>query len=275
MKIVNESYCYDILAPFYDDFKLDDDYDRFFALIAPLLSDALLPGYKATCCDIGTGTGIMAKKLHNYGFYTTGIDISSNMIFIAQENDPEHSVSFYAADATEEIPGERYSAITMFDDVINCISSISDIKLLFHNIYSSLAEGGVLVFDLVGLPAFIQYMSKVTFFEKGNVYRLTWPGHSKSKNYTTNYIMHYVIVKDNGDECRSLTGSISEHYYDPIFIEVAANEAGFKLIGRFSLTPDTLIPIGDPDACGVYKIVYKFMKGGTTDGLHQGDREAG
>ncbi len=103
---------------------------------------------KALVVDLGCGSGLWAEKLTKAGYRVLGIDISEQMISIAQEGTRSRVQGGIAA-------RRRYPpchAVTAVGEVLNYMfdpkGDDEGLLTLFHRVYSALAPRGVFVFDL-------------------------------------------------------------------------------------------------------------------------------
>jgi len=101
--------------------------------------------------DVGCGSGIMARLLHDAGHEVVGIDLSESLIDMARNRVPE-AVFRVGSFATEDIP--PCVAVTAIGEVLNYAFDEANCTAvrasLFDRIYAALAPGGLLVFDMAG-----------------------------------------------------------------------------------------------------------------------------
>lgn len=97
--------------------------------------------------DLGCGTGVLCRILREAGIRADGMDLSSGMIRIARENDPEGT--YHVADMVRFLPDERYDLVTCTGDALNHIPERSDIDRIFGNVYEFMNPGGYFLFDIL------------------------------------------------------------------------------------------------------------------------------
>lgn len=104
-----------------------------------------------TVVDLGCGSGILARLLHDAGYQVVGIDLSGPLIEIARNRVPE-AVFRIDSFATAEIP--PCVAVTAIGEVFNYTFDAANCAALrasvLGRIHAALAPGGWLVFDLAG-----------------------------------------------------------------------------------------------------------------------------
>lgn len=130
---------YNYFAKYYDTLMADFPYDIWESFVLENLDN------KHQLIDIGCGTGTLLKRLekHNYSGY--GLDISIEMLVIAQEKCK--SFKFFEYDISEPLLINKEMAITCFVDSINYITKQEEVVSFFKNVYDGLAEGGKFLID--------------------------------------------------------------------------------------------------------------------------------
>lgn len=96
--------------------------------------------------DVGCGTGILAKELKNMDFEVTGIDISDNMIDVA--NETTTGIEFIVSDMRNFNLSKTFDMITCAFDAINYVTTDEDMKDTINTIYNHLNANGVFIFDI-------------------------------------------------------------------------------------------------------------------------------
>ena len=97
--------------------------------------------------DLACGTGILCRILKDAGIETSGMDFSSGMIDIARRENPD--IAFCVADMITFRPEARFDLVTCTGDAINHIAELSNVEMIFQNVYAYLAPGGHFVFDIL------------------------------------------------------------------------------------------------------------------------------
>ncbi|QHE52708.1 class I SAM-dependent methyltransferase [Pontibacillus sp. HMF3514] len=100
----------------------------------------------ASVLDLCCGTGQLAQILNERGYEVTGIDGSGEMLKIAQENSP--SSTFLEDDARSFAVNKQFDGIISTYDSLNHIMTLNELKVVFRNVYKSLVNGGLFLFDM-------------------------------------------------------------------------------------------------------------------------------
>ncbi len=100
--------------------------------------------------DLGCGPGLYAEKLARHGHKVTGVDFSSNSISYAKKATliNKSNITYLCKNYL------NIDFIEAFDLVILiyldfCVLNIQERKIVLDNIYKSLKDGGVFIFDVV------------------------------------------------------------------------------------------------------------------------------
>ena len=94
--------------------------------------------------EVGSGSGILARRLVDAGYDVIGIDRSPDMITLARAKAPE--ATFRRGSLTRtNIP--RCEAVIAIGEVVSYVST--SLRPFFTRVYASLERGGVFIFDFI------------------------------------------------------------------------------------------------------------------------------
>ena len=192
---------YKRFAYFYDEVMADLNYDLWLEFVSPYLKkgDKIL--------DLACGSGTFATMLKLSGYDSYGLDLSEEIIEIANEKKKINhlDIPFYVMDMTSFKFDFKFDIITCFFDSINFLDNKSKIKKMFNCVYNSLKSNGYFIFDIASKYLLNEYdtQNEHTDFE---TFYLDWV--SKKVNETT--LKHNIRIKDVDD---ILEESYYEYYY--------------------------------------------------------------
>ncbi|WP_235440956.1 class I SAM-dependent DNA methyltransferase [Limnoraphis robusta] len=150
----------------------------------------LLPylSQNAEILDLCCGTGHLMKKLSEKGYQLTGFDGSEEMLEYARQNAPK--AQFILGDARNfELP-ECFDAAFSTSASLNHILELEELRLVFKNVYSSLKEKGLFLFD-------INHQGQMEKWWKGHLVEGEIENHfawAITPNYNTNDQLGYFKV---------------------------------------------------------------------------------
>ena len=124
--------------------------------------------------DLGCGTGNYTFIFEKHGFSNiTGIDLSSNMINIANENKVinNSNITFIEQNIVSFFTEKKYDVIISMFDVISYLTENSDLIKLFNFIKNGLSEKGIFIFDFWYGPGVLTSLPETRYkiFENENI----------------------------------------------------------------------------------------------------------
>jgi SAM-dependent methyltransferase len=146
---------YGQFAYIYDRLMEDMPYPRWISFLRQCWDGS---GKPATLVDLGCGTGNISIPLAQSGLRVFGIDLSDDMLAVAQEKTeqqqrtfpfaPGGSVTWLQQDMREwELP-EPVDAVISCCDCINYLTEEADLAETFRQTYAGLKPGGTFIFDV-------------------------------------------------------------------------------------------------------------------------------
>ncbi len=113
----------------------------------------------AQILDLCCGTGQLVAALSERGYLMTGIDGSAKMLRCARANAP--GSTFILGDARSFSMARKFDAVTCAFDSLNHIMSIEDLSSVFKSVSSTLADGGLFLFDFTTEASFLAHIEGV------------------------------------------------------------------------------------------------------------------
>ncbi|USK44102.1 class I SAM-dependent DNA methyltransferase [Cytobacillus oceanisediminis] len=182
--------------------------------------------------DLCCGTGQFANRLSSLGYDVTGIDISKNMIEVAQSS--KTKAKFIVGDITDYYTGETYDGITSIFDSLNHILKEEDLGKVFQIAFNSLNKGGVLFFDMLMEEGFKDYWnSKNSKVTDNHVYIDNSYYDNETKLGT-----HVFTIFQNLDGWQRIDGKVTERAYKLETVLNLLYAAGFDKCESFHFEKD-------------------------------------
>jgi len=139
---------YKRLAVYYDQLMDYIDYDVWINDVIDLLAPYNTGN---NWLDISCGTGSMAIKFSKLGKKMTAVDLSEDMILIAQSKAKKENVhiEFLIGDMINFNNKQKYDVIINLHDGLNYLLEPTDTQAFIDNSFKLLSPGGVLFYDVV------------------------------------------------------------------------------------------------------------------------------
>jgi SAM-dependent methyltransferase len=216
-------------ARIYDDIMGAVPYDLWYNYLHKLLKYYRKRPVKVL--DLACGTGNMTLRFARNGYRVSGLDRSSEMLEIARKktNKVKERIDFIQADLRDfQLTAEYDLAFSLFDS-INYILEIQDLKMVFINVFQSLQEDGVFIFDLNTLRRLMSIKPGTTML-KGDNYTCLWEDiiDSKRKRWQVRLKIYFEEQKQYYHE-----EFHEETSYPVKEVELLLREVGFTHIDVF------------------------------------------
>lgn len=116
--------------------------------------------------DLACGTGEISYRLAQLGYHVTGVDLSEDMLAIAQEKMEAYGQNhalFVKQDMRSLHGFQPFDYIFICVDAINYLLTKEDVLATFQHVFEHLNDGGLLIFD-------VHSVYKVENLLKGNTF---------------------------------------------------------------------------------------------------------
>jgi len=141
----------------------DVDYKSWAEYILKLLErSGIKPGQNLL--DLACGTGAMSLLLATAGYQVSGMDLSPEMLKVAQQKARDHGLAleFFQGDLRTFKTKCNYKVITCFFDSINYLLTVEEVAACFASVHRALESGGAFIFDVNTIHALFQFWGNNT-----------------------------------------------------------------------------------------------------------------
>ncbi len=217
---------YETFARFYDSLTENADYKVRNNYISNFFSQHGNNGKRVL--DLACGTGTAAKLLSEQGFCVTGIDISSDMLTVAENKCPD--IKFFKADMTDFSLPEKYDYCICTLDSINHLITIDKVSACFECAYNALDDGGLFIFDVNTPYKHKQILAEHTFVFDEKDYFLSWD-NSYIGNNTVDIFLDFFVY--NGENYDRYSENFKEKAYKVEELKKALKNNNFEIINIY------------------------------------------
>jgi SAM-dependent methyltransferase len=154
---------YERFAYIYDYLMQDVNYDGWLEFVERQSETYAVKG--KDILDIACGTGELSLRLAGEGYAVTGVDLSEDMLVIAQQKALERNrvLTLFQQDMSKLDLQREYDLITIFCDSLNYLETEEDVIETFSHVYTHLKQDGLFLFDVHSLYKISQIFMNQTF----------------------------------------------------------------------------------------------------------------
>jgi SAM-dependent methyltransferase len=225
---------YEHFAYLYDELMKDAPYDKWVQFVKEALVKyrSNLDPASIELLDLACGTGELSIRFAKEGFQVTGIDLSGDMLAVAQAKavDAGVRIPFFEQDMAEfEAPGP-FDVIGIFCDSLNYLQTEQEVKDTFGQALLHLKPGGLFIFDVHSIYKITQVFVNQTFALNDDHISYIWdsfPG--EEANSVEHELSFFVLDEGSGkydrhDELHFQRTFSVQHYSEWL------TKAGFELL---------------------------------------------
>ena len=179
---------YHELATSYDRLTNDVDYGAIVAFYHEILTkEGLRP---RTAVDLACGTGSVALILANMGYQVIGVDMSEEMLTVAQQRAYEQeNMPLFVRQLLQELylPRGVDMAVCALDGLDYILDPV-DCEKAIQRVYKALNPGGIFIFD-VNTPQKLRAMDGQVFLDEDDDVYCVWRGEFDEETNICSYGM--------------------------------------------------------------------------------------
>ncbi len=142
----NKGGAYSALAPFYEKFSVDCDYEKWSQSICKKVFNY---SPEKTGIDLACGSGYFTRALKKSGFDIIGVDKSEEMLNEAKKRSVSENlrIEYLSGDIKTFRSLKKVGFITVINDGFNYLKQ-DELKKAFSRARDNLVKGGALIFDI-------------------------------------------------------------------------------------------------------------------------------
>jgi SAM-dependent methyltransferase len=227
---------YEHLAPHYDAFTADYDYDRWLTKLERLLVARGLTGRRIL--DIACGSGKSFMPLAARGYEVSGCDLSPSMVDLARRRLPEAAGRMTVADMRALPWLGEFDAALCLGDSINYLLDAEDLTAFFEGAAANLRPGGLLAFDANTLATYRTSFVTEAIVEDADRF-MCWRGQGTedaAPGAVSRAVIETFVHTPQGSWDRSCSVHVQRHHPREEILG-ALEEAGLDLVHLAGQSP--------------------------------------
>lgn len=190
---------YGSFSYFYDRLMQDAPYDKWVHFLHKKKAEHKINGNQVL--DLACGTGELSIRFAKSDFDVTGIDISTDMLTVAQSKaaDQGLSIPFYEQSMVELNGIGQFDIVTIFCDSLNYLKTEDDVLQTFKRIYDHLRPGGLLLFDVHSIYKIDHLFLNETFGLNDHDISYVWHSYAGEYEHSIEHeLTFFVLDKQSG-----------------------------------------------------------------------------
>lgn len=179
---------YEALAVSYDRLTNDVDYEATVAFYAEIVKREGL--HPRTAVDLACGTGSVSLLLARQGLKVTGVDLSEEMLTVAQQKagELENPPCFVCQPLQKLVLPRGVDLAVCALDSLDYITDPADCVEAIRRVYRALNPGGIFIFD-VNTPEKLRAMDGQVFLDEDEDVYCVWRGDFDEETNICSYGM--------------------------------------------------------------------------------------
>lgn len=200
-----------------------------------------------TAVDLGCGTGAITIPLAESGLKVYGLDLSDDMLAIANEKSEEiqlpagASLMWMQGDLRDWKLPEPVDLAVSFCDCLNYLREEEEIGAAFEQVYLGLASGGLFLFDVHAPEVFRIYQAEQPFILDEDDVSYIWTCELDDVSMEIEHNLSIFMQQPDGDY-RKIEEQHIQRAYEISWLELLLAQTGFRdirIMADFTkLTPD-------------------------------------
>lgn len=218
---------YQVFAQVYDAIMDETLYDKWANYVAQTM-----PQPQSSILELACGTGALAVHLKKQGLHVTGLDLSENMLTLAQDRALAAGVDLplIEGDMLDLADIGTFDMVTCFSDSLCYMSDEVAVKQVFEQVYQALHSEGVFVFDVHSLYQMDQIFPGYMFNDNQEDIAFMWQSYAGEVPHSVEHELTFFVYEPETDSYQRYDELHKERTYERVVYERLLKEAGFKTV---------------------------------------------
>ena len=223
---------YAVLAAYYDRIMEDIDYEAWCDFYDKCFDKNGIQPKKIL--DLACGTGSITVPLARRGYALTGLDLSSEMLALAQSKSDAAKVKIRFSEQNIALfsAGGDFDAVICSFDGINYLTSPGDVESCFACVSETLSDDGVFIFDVSTPYKYKNILADNAFVYEYDDLFLSWQNYFNKKTGLCDFYLTFFIK--NGASWKRYDETQKQRKYALNRLEKMLAEAGLTVVETVS-----------------------------------------
>lgn len=237
---------YEKLSLIYDNLMNEDfDFIEWVEYLVKIFSKYESKGQKIL--DLGCGTGNIAIPLSEKHYKVLGIDISEDMLSIANNKAYEKGADIHLikGDISKLKIKGNFDIVISCCDTLNYILDLNIMEEIFNNVYNLLESGGLFTFDLNTFYKYKELYGNNTFTYTSEDICYIWDNLFHDQTNIIEYNIDFFVKNESNKYYDRFQEFQKQRAYDHKIVMNLLSKVGFKKIHAYTF--NTFEYVGNHD----------------------------
>ena len=221
---------YEHFAYLYDELMQDAPYDEWVRFVKEKLQTYQVDG--KNLLDLACGTGELSVRFAKEGFSVSGIDLSADMLAVAQAKAQEEGlhIPFFEQDMAKLEGHEEFDIIGVFCDSLNYLKSDADVIHTFSSVYNHLKDDGIFLFDVHSTYKISHVFTKQTFADAEEHLSYIWNSFAGDLPNSVEHELSFFVLDEQTGKYDRFDELHYQRTYSVQQYSVWLEQAGFEIL---------------------------------------------
>ncbi|WP_299738550.1 class I SAM-dependent methyltransferase [Rossellomorea sp. y25] len=221
---------YERFAYMYDYLMQDVPYDGWLEFVDKQAKAHSIQG--KSVLDIACGTGELSLRLVRDGYDVTGVDLSQDMLMVAQEKALEMNVklNLFQQDMSKLDSLGEYDLITIFCDSLNYLEDELDVENTFKSVFAHLKQGGLFLFDVHSIFKMTQIFINKTYTLTDDQVSYIWDCFPGEVPNSVEHELTFFVKDEETNQYERVEELHKQRTYPILTLKEWLKDAGFEVL---------------------------------------------
>ncbi|MCZ2492743.1 class I SAM-dependent methyltransferase [Dellaglioa carnosa] len=220
---------YTTFSKLYDQLMDPDLYDSWQTFV-----EAQVPNKKTEILELACGAGQLAIALTRSGYSVVGLDLSEEMLSIADQHAQDANVSLPLLQGDmmdlEDLELPQFDAVTCFADSFCYLPDAQSVGKVFKSIHGLLRTDGRFVFDVISTYQTDDVYPGYMYNYQDNSQAFLWSTFQDEQPHSVVHELTFFVKNESNDQFEKITEDHHERTYSVETYTELLKNAGFKNI---------------------------------------------
>ncbi|MBP2620782.1 class I SAM-dependent DNA methyltransferase [Streptococcus panodentis] len=215
-------------------------YETFASVYDAIMDDSLyekwtdfslrhFPKDKKKLLELACGTGIQSICFQQAGFEVTGLDLSQEMLDLAQKRSREAGldIPFIQGNMLDLSGIGPFDLVTCYSDSICYMADEVEVGDVFQQVYDCLNEDGIFIFDVHSTYQIDEVFPGYSYHENAEDFAMVWDSYADEAPHSVVHELTFFVQEEDGRFTR-FDEVHEERTYEILTYDILLEQAGFR-----------------------------------------------